>query len=328
MLARRRTLVATALVAVVLGITCVLSLALGSKAIGLSDLVEAIHSGGDLHVREVLAARVPRTLCGLVAGAALASSGAAIQTVTRNPLGDPGVLGLTSGAAAGIVTVTSIPGLAGLQLVGGAFAGAAVATVAVMVLGSFGRGTDATRLVLSGAVTTAVAVAYSQAVSLRHKAAFDALRYWSAGSLAVGDFLDWWPVVVIAVAGAGLFALGRGLDAVALGDEVAAGLGHHPARVRALTLTAVALMTAAATAITGPIVFVGLAAPHMARRLARGSARALIGLCCLIGPVLMLLADVIGRLVLRPAEVPVGVVTALLGAPLLLAVVRRSRGVL
>lgn len=325
---RRSPLFATTVVTVVLCVTCVLSLVLGSKAIGLTELVEALQTGGDSHVREVLAARVPRTLCGLVAGAALASSGAAIQTVTRNPLGDPGVLGLTSGAAAGIVTVTSIPMLAGLQLVGGAFAGAAAATVAVMVLGSFGRGPDATRLVLAGAVTTAVAIAYCQAVSLRDKAAFDALRYWSAGSLAVGDSIGWWPVAVIAVGGLGLFALGRGLDAVVLGDEVAAGLGHHPALVRALTLTAVALLTAAATAITGPIVFVGLAAPHLARRLTRGSAPALIGLCCLIGPVLILLADVIGRLVLRPAEVPVGVVTALLGAPLLLTVVRRSRGVL
>lgn len=327
MLARRRTLVATALVAVVLGITCVLSLVLGSKAIGLRDLVEAIHSGGDPHVREVLAARVPRTLCGLVAGAALASSGAAIQTVTRNPLGDPGVLGLTSGAAAGIVTVTSLSGLAGLQLIGGAFTGAVVAMVAVMALGSFGRGPDATRLVLAGAVITAVAVAYSQAVSLRHQAAFDALRFWSAGSLAAGGSLGW-PVTVLAVAGTGLFALGRGLDAVALGDEVAAGLGHHPALVRALTLTAAALLTAAATALTGPIAFIGLAAPHLARRCTSGSTRALIGMCCVLGPALLLLADVLGRLVLRPAEVPVGVVTGLLGAPLLLAVVRRSRGVL
>lgn len=327
MLARRRTLVATALVAVVLGITCVLSLALGSKAIGFRDLVEAIHSGGDPHVREVLAARVPRTLCGLVAGAALASSGAAIQTVTRNPLGDPGVLGLTSGAAAGIVTVTSLSGLAGLQLIGGAFTGAVVATVAVMALGSFGRGPDATRLVLAGAVITAVAVAYSQAVSLRHQASFDALRFWSAGSLAAGGSLGW-PVTVLVVAGTGLFALGRGLDAVALGDEVAAGLGHRPALVRALTLTAAALLAAAATALTGPIAFIGLAAPHLARWLTPGSTRALIGVCCLLGPTLLLLADVLGRLVLRPAEVPVGVVTALLGAPLLLAVVRRSRGVL
>lgn len=314
--------------AVVLAVACLLSLALGSRAIGPSALLAALRGHGDPYVREVLATRIPRTLCGLVAGAALASSGAAIQTVTRNPLGDPGVLGLTSGAAAGIVTVTSIAGLSGIGLVGGAFLGAAVATVAVMALGSFGRGPDSTRLVLAGAVVTAVATAYAQAVSLRNQAAFDALRFWSAGSLSAGGSLTWPVLAVLAVAGAALFALGRGLDALALGDDAATTLGQNPALVRGLTLAAVALLTAAATAVTGPIAFIGLAAPHVARRLTHGSTRTLVGLCCLLGPAILLLADVLGRLVLRPSEVPVGVVTGLLGAPLLLAVVRRARGAL
>lgn len=306
----------------------VVSLALGSKTIPVDGLWQAVRGQGDEYTRTVLASRVPRTLCGLLAGSALASSGAAVQVATRNPLGDPGVLGLTSGAAAGIVLVTTSATLAPLGLVGGAFAGSLVATVAVLGLGSLGRGPDSTRLLLGGAVVTAVAMAFSQTLALRDQGAFDALRFWSAGSLAAGAALTW-PVLVTAAVGALLLAgTSRGLDALALGDDAATALGQRPGVVRGLTFLAVALLTSAATAVTGPIAFVGLAVPHLARALAGSSARLLLVVCALLGPVVLLLADVAGRLVVRPNEVPVGVVTALIGAPLLLTVVRRAKGAL
>lgn len=304
------------------------SLALGSKSIPLEELWPALHGRGDEYTRTVLASRVPRTLCGLLAGSALASSGAAVQVATRNPLGDPGVLGLTSGAAAGIVLVTTSAALSPLGLVGGAFVGALLATVAVLGLGSLGRGPDSTRLLLAGAVVTACAMAFAQALALRDQRAFDALRFWSAGSLSAGAALTW-QVLLTAAAGAVLLAgTSRGLDALALGDDAATALGQRPGLVRGLTFLAVALLTSAATAVTGPIAFVGLAVPHLARSVAGSSARVLLAVCALLGPVVLLLADVAGRLVARPSEVPVGVVTALMGAPLLLTVVRRARGAL
>lgn len=309
-------------------VTCLLSLGLGSKVIALPDLLAAASGGGDEHVRAVLDSRVPRTLCGLLAGSALATSGGAIQAVTRNPLGDPGILGLASGAAAGVVTVTTVAGAAPLGLVGGAFAGALVATLVVLALGNLGRDSDGTRLLLAGAVVTAVSIAFTQAIALRDQAAFEALRFWSAGSLSGGASITT-PVLVTLLVGAVLLAFcTRGLDALALGDTTATALGHRPGLVRMTTFLAVALLTAAATAVTGPIGFVGLAVPHVARALVGSSTRTVLACCVLLGPVVLLLADVLGRVVLRPEEIPVGVVTALLGAPLLLAVVRRARGAL
>lgn len=324
---RRLTGVPIALLALgALPVAVLLSLTLGSRAVGLDTLWQASRGVGDEHVRAVLATRIPRTLCGLLAGSALAVCGAAVQVATRNPLGDPGVLGLTSGAAAGIVLVTTSATLAPLGLVGGAFCGALLATVAVLALGSLGRGPDSTRLLLAGAVVTAVAMALSQSLALRDQGAFDALRFWSAGSLSAGAALTP-PVLVTAGLGALLLAgTSRGLDALALGDDAATALGQRPGLVRGLTFLAVALLTSAATAVTGPIAFVGLAVPHIARAVAGSSARALLACCLVLGPAVLLVADVLGRLVARPSEVPVGVVTGLLGAPLLLTVVRRARG--
>lgn len=324
---RRLTGVPIALLALgALPVAVLLSLTLGSRAVGLDTLWQASRGVGDEHVRAVLATRIPRTLGGLLAGSALAVSGAAVQVATRNPLGDPGVLGLTSGAAAGIVLVTTSATLAPLGLVGGAFCGALLATVAVLALGSLGRGPDSTRLLLAGAVVTAVAMALSQSLALRDQGAFDALRFWSAGSLSAGAALTP-PVLVTAGLGALLLAgTSRGLDALALGDDAATALGQRPGLVRGLTFLAVALLTSAATAVTGPIAFVGLAVPHIARAVAGSSARALLACCLILGPAVLLVADVLGRLVARPSEVPVGVVTGLLGAPLLLTVVRRARG--
>lgn len=319
---------AVALAVVVLGMACVMSLTLGGRLLPLDELWRAATGHGDPWSTAIWHTRVPRTLCGLLAGAALATAGTAIQTATRNPLGDPGVLGLTSGAALGVVLVSTVSALAWLGLVGGAFVGALAASAAVLGIGSLGRGPDATRLLLAGAVVTAVTMAATQTLALTHQGAFDALRYWSAGSLGATVSPDW-PVLATAAVGATLlFSLSRGLDALALGDEAASSLGQRPGLVRGLTFLAVALLTAAATAVTGPIAFIGLAVPHLSRALVGSSARRVLGCSLLVGPALLLLADVAGRLVARPSEVPVGVVTGLVGAPLLLAVVRRARGAL
>lgn len=311
-------------------VAVLVSLAVGSNLVPLPELLAAARGHGDPYVQTLLDARVPRTLTGLLAGAALAIAGTCAQVATRNALADPGILGITTGASAGIVTVTSAAtGLAdgsaagGLGLIGGALLGAVAATVAVMALGAAGRETEGTRLLLGGAVVTAVTLAYSQATALRSPAAFEALRYWSAGSLAGSAGVPVLMLVAVLVAAAGAFLAGRALDALALGDETASTLGHRPALTRAVVLLLVALLAAAATALTGPIAFVGLAVPHIARTLVGAGTLRQLTAGALIGPAVLLLADSLGRVVARPGEVPVGVVTAVLGAPLLLVLLHR-----
>ena len=303
-----------------------LSVAVGAKAVPLTDVWGALVHPDDGYLSAVVASRIPRTQLGLLVGAALAVAGALIQGLTRNPLGDPGLLGVNAGASVSVVLITAVVGVGAGASVWAAVPGAALAALAVHAIGTGRRGATPVRLVLAGAAVSAVLVAVVQAVSLARPDVFDSYRYWVIGALAgrdpatVGRVL---PVIVIALV-VGLL-LARPLNALALGDETATSLGVRPGPVRILAGAVATMLCAAAVAAAGPIAFVGLAVPHIVRSITGSDHRWLLVYCAVLGPVLLLAADVVGRVVSRPGELGVGSVTAFVGAPFLIAAVRRGR---
>ncbi|MFF0223466.1 FecCD family ABC transporter permease [Streptomyces sp. NPDC004629] len=308
-----------------------LSLAIGSRSLALSTVVHALlHDDGSTASSVIWDVRVPRTLAGIAAGAALGAAGALIQALTRNPLADPGLLGINAGAAAGVVLSITVLGLTSLWVsVWFAMAGAVIAGLLAYSLASGGRsGATPERLALSGAVIAAVFTGAGQTLMLLDAQVLDQLRFWSVGSLARAD-----GATLTAIApfiGVGLLlalALVRPLNALALGDEAARALGAHLDRTRFLGLLAVTLLCGAATAAVGPLVFVGLAVPHMARLIVGADQRWTLPLSMLLAPALLLFADVLGRAVVRPDELDAGVVTAVVGAPVFIALVRHRRTV-
>lgn len=307
--------------------TAVLSVVLGVRANGLGDVGAVLAGHGDAHLRQVLEARVPRTVVGAVVGAALAVAGLLIQGVTRNPLAEPGLLGVSMGASAAIVTATAFLGLGtGTATVWAAVPGAVVAVGVVYALGRRAGGASVVPLVLAGAVVSAVLGAYVQAMVLTRPDAFDSYRFWVVGSLAGARWETLATIAPVVLLGIVLTVLVvPGLDAVQLGDAVATSLGVHVATVRLGALAAATLLAAAATAAAGPIVFVGLAVPHVARALVASDLRWQVPVTLLLGATLLVASDVLARVVARPTELMVGVVTAFLGAPFLLAAVRRTR---
>lgn len=326
---RTALLAAGLLVAVAaLVLACGLSVAVGSKSVPLGDVWSAWLHPDDGYTSAVVQSRLSRTALGVLAGAALAVAGAVIQGLTRNPLGDPGLLGVNAGASASVVIVTALAGGTAGRSVWAAIPGALLATVAVYVIGSGGRGGTATpvRLVLAGAAIAAVLTALVQAVTLAEPEVFSTYRFWVIGSLAgrpegtVGLVL---PYVVVGLLLAAVLA--RGLNALALGDEAATALGAHAGRTRALGAAAATLLAASSVAAVGPVAFVGLAVPHTVRAFTGSDHRWLLPYSAVLGPVLLLGADVVGRVVARPGELMVGVVTAFVGAPFLIAAVRRGR---
>lgn len=319
-----RLLCLTLLGAAVLA-ACLLSLAIGSKALTVTEIWDSLHGRGPEHIQTVLASRVPRTILGLLVGACLSVAGVIMQGITRNPLGDPGLLGINVGAATGIVVATAYLGLTSHQT-WVAIPGAFLAMAVVTLMGSGRRGLVPVRLVLGGAVVTAVLTAVIQAITLSHADAFDDYRYWAIGSLAGGgaDVADIAPFAAVGLLLAALLALP--LNALALGEETAISLGTNPVLTRWAGVAAATLLCAGATAAAGPIAFLGLAIPHVARFLVGSDHRWQLPAALLAGPAVLLVADVLGRVLLRPQELQVGVVTAFIGAPVLLWLVRRMKG--
>ncbi|MFI7272685.1 FecCD family ABC transporter permease [Streptomyces sp. NPDC049879] len=313
---------------VLLALAVLASVMFGSKPTPLGDVLDVWRGDADTYVTTVVESRYPRTALGVLAGVTLAVAGTLMQGVTRNPLADPGLLGINAGASAGVVTATAYLGVSGqAATVWWALPGALLAGVVLHVVGSAGGGGSLVRLVLAGAVVSAVMAAYVQAVTLSKPTVFDSYRYWVVGALGGRDWDVLWSVLPFAAVGFVLaLVLAPGLNALALGDESASSLGANPALMRAGGLVAATLLCAAATAAVGPIAFVGLAVPHVARTLAGVDFRAQIVFSAVLGPSLLLLADVVGRVVLRPQELMVGVVTAFVGAPALLYAVRRMKG--
>ncbi|WP_330318290.1 FecCD family ABC transporter permease [Streptomyces platensis] len=327
---RRRPLLRSAGLVVsvaVLAVIVVLGIAVGAKQIPLDQVWHGVfhYSGSDTDVviRDV---RFPRTLLGLLVGAALGLAGTVMQALTRNPLADPGVLGINAGASAAVVTAVSFFGITSLTgYVWFAFAGAAVVNVAVYVLGGT-RGATPVRLALAGTALTAVLIGYINAVNLMDTAALDKMRFWTVGSLASATL----PTVTsiapfLAVGGILALLIARPLNAIALGDDQARALGARLTRTRVLAMLAVTLLCGGATAACGPIVYVGLMVPHAVRAVTGPDVRWILPYSAVLSPVLLLGADVLGRVVARPGELQVGIVTAVLGGPVFIYLVRRRR---
>lgn len=323
-----RPLHALCLPAALLGLlACALaSLALGSRTLGPAAVWQALTQPDDSYVSLIVSSRVPRTVLAILTGAALAVSGAIAQALTRNPLADPGLLGVNAGAAASLVGTALIAGSMPAHPFWAALPGALAAAAVVHLVGAGGRGrSNPARLVLTGAALNAVLFAFVQAVALVRDDIFDVYRFWAIGSLSGHSLAAAWQAVPYVAAGLALAALlARALNLLTLGGTLASTLGARAGPARLLGLFCMTLLAAAATAAVGPIAFVGLAVPHLARRLAGADQRWLMLYCALLGPILMLVADILARVLRAPAEVLTGVIVALLGAPFLLAALRRS----
>lgn len=299
------------------------SLWLGSHGLSAATVWRVLLQPDDSHAALVVASRIPRTVLALLTGAALAVAGALIQALTRNPLAEPGLLGVNAGAAASIVTAALLLGGLPAHPFWAALPGALAAAAAVYLIGAGGRGLQPVRLILAGAAVNAVLFAYVQAVALLRDDIFDAYRFWAVGSLA-GQSLQA-ALRAAPYIGAGLLLaaiLARPLNLLALCQALAQALGLRAGLYRMLGLLCVAVLAAAATAAAGPIAFVGLAVPHIARRYAGPDLRWLLAYCVVLGPLLMLVADILARLLRAPAELLTGVVVAFIGAPFLLAALR------
>jgi iron complex transport system permease protein len=305
-----------------------LSVFVGSTPVSAADVWRAL-TGPDGSATDlvVLDLRVPRTVAALVVGIGLGVSGALIQGLTRNPLGDPGILGVDAGAALFVAIGVLLGAGTPAQYLPYAFAGALAVTALVYVIGSAGRGgADPIRLTLAGVALAAVLTGITTAMMLLDPVTFRVLRGWNAGSFVERGFdviLPALPFVVIGVVIA-LFCA-RSLNAVALGDDLASSLGTRLMRTRILSVIAITLLAGAATAVAGPIGFVGLMVPHIARWIVGPDQRWIISYSIVIAPTVLLVSDVIGRIVLWPSDVPVGIVTAFVGAPVLIHLVRRAK---
>lgn len=322
----RRTTAVLVGSSILLVVVAAVGLVAGSRATGIGDVWQVLTGGGDEYLRTVVDSRVPRTILGALVGSALAVAGVIIQGITRNPLGDPGLLGVTVGASAAVVTATAFFGFTGgAATVWVALPGALITVVAVYAIGGRGASGSAVPLVLTGAVVAAVLGAYIQAMTLTMPTVFDSYRHWVIGALSGRGFDTILAVLPVLVIGAVLAAvLAGGLNTLALGDEVAVSLGVRVQLVRATGILAAALLSAAATAAVGPIAFVGLAVPHLVRSLVGADHRAALPVAVLLGATLLIAADIVGRVIARPEELMVGVVTAFVGAPVLLFAVRRG----
>lgn len=327
---RRALLVGLVAAAALLVVVSFASIALGSRAVTPATLVQAFTafdptSTDHTVIREM---RVPRTLLGLAVGVALGLSGTLLQGVARNPLADPGLMGINAGAAMAIVVAIAALGVqSASSYVWFAFAGAGIATVLVYGIASFGReGATPVKLALAGVAVTAAFSSVTSAVLLTNVDALEQMRMWQVGALA-GRYApvlhQLAPYLVVGT----LVALGTGraLNGLALGEDVARALGQRVGLTRVVIFVTVAVLCGAATAACGPIVFLGLVVPHVARLVTGPDYRWLLAYAAVLGPLLLLACDIVGRLVVAPGELQVGVVIGLLGAPVFVALVRYRR---
>ncbi|MBQ0975097.1 FecCD family ABC transporter permease [Streptomyces griseoincarnatus] len=310
----------------VLVLVALASIAVGAKELSLGQVWHGLFDASGTYADTVVSDRLSRTLLGLLAGAALGLAGAVLQALTRNPLADPGLLGLNAGASAAVVTAITFFGVTSLSgYVWFAFCGAAAVGAVVWFLGGR-RGATPVRLVLAGTAISAALYGYLQAVMILDDAALGRMRFWTVGSLGSGSEEAVMQVVPFLVVGSGLaLLLARPLNAMAMGDDTAKALGADLNRTRALSMLVATMLSGAATAACGPIVFVGLMVPHVVRSFTGPDQRWILPYAAVLSPVLLLGADVLGRIVARPAELQVGIVTAVIGGPVFILLVRRRR---
>ncbi|MFD8229619.1 FecCD family ABC transporter permease [Streptomyces massasporeus] len=311
---------------VILVLVALASIAIGAKELSLGQVWHGLFQDSGTYGDVVVGERVSRTLLGLLAGAALGLAGAVLQALTRNPLADPGLLGINAGASAAVVTAITYFGVTSLSgYVWFAFFGAAAVGALVWFLGG-SRGATPVRLALAGTAISAALYGYLQAVMIMDEAALGKMRFWTVGSLSSATNSTITQVLPFLLAGTLLaLALARPLNAMAMGDDTAKALGANLNRTRALSMLAATVLCGAATAACGPIVFVGLMVPHVVRSFTGPDLRWILPYAAILSPVLLLGADVIGRIVARPSELQVGIVTAILGGPVFIFLVRRRR---
>jgi len=305
------------------------SVALGARPLSLETVLQALTSpdpaNGD---HAVVLSRVPRTVAALLIGAALGLAGTALQGMTRNPLADPGIMGLNAGAAFAVVTAIYVFGITSFTgYVWFALAGTAVAALIVYSVASLGReGATPVKLALAGAGLTAGLTSLLSAILVTSRQTLDTFRFWQVGTVSGRGWDVLLPLIpFLAVGAAILLASGRLLNGLSLGDDVARGLGQNVNLSRGIMAVGVVLLCGAATAAAGPIAFLGLVIPHLVRGLTGPDYRWILVLAAVLAPVLLLVSDVVGRLVLPPGEVPVGIMTAVIGAPVFIAIIRRRK---
>jgi iron complex transport system permease protein len=325
-----RRLLGLLLLLAVVSAAATASIAVGTRSIGLGTVWQAL-TDLSLDTEEAVVARdlrLPRTALGLMAGAALGVAGALMQGHTRNPLGDPGLLGVTAGASLAVVVAIALFDIGSPSgQVGFALAGSLAGAALVYAVGAAGRGgATPVTLALAGAALSALLFALVRAVLVSDAQTLDSFRFWVVGSLAGRGADVGWQVAPFIAAGL-LLALvnSPALNALGLGEDVARTLGQRVWLARGVGLAAVTLLCGAATAACGPIAVVGLVVPHAVRAFTGPDHRWLVPCSGLAGAALLLTADVIGRVLVRPAELQVGIVLALVGAPCFIALVRRRR---
>ncbi|MFJ2722981.1 FecCD family ABC transporter permease [Streptomyces sp. NPDC087437] len=302
------------------------SIAIGAKELSLAQVWHGLFQDSGTYGDVVVGERLSRTVLGLLAGSALGLAGAVLQALTRNPLADPGILGINAGASAAVVTAITFLGVTSLSgYVWFAFLGAAAVGALVWFLGG-SRGATPVRLALAGTAIGAALYGYVQAVMIMDGAALGRMRFWTVGSLASATTATVTQVLpFFAVGTVVALLLARPLNAMAMGDDTARALGTDLNRTRALAMLAATVLCGAATAACGPIVFVGLMVPHVVRSFTGPDLRWILPYATVLSPVLLLGADVVGRVVARPAELQVGIVTAIIGGPVFILLVRRRR---
>lgn len=311
-----------------------LSILIGSGPVGPSQALayllgrpEAVENS---YVQMVITTlRLPRTLAALIVGAALGTAGALMQAVTRNPLAETGLLGVNAGAALGVVlglTYMAQTG-SGYAYLAWAFGGALAASLAVLAVAAAGKvGASPLRLVLAGAALGATFRGLTSYILVTNAAVYDEYRFWMLGTVAGASLeraLEMVPAVACGLVLAALVT--KPLSALFLGDDVARALGHRPGLIRVVVSLAVTLLTAAAVAMAGPISFLGLIAPHLARALVGPRLGQQIALSMVAGAGILLAADILSRVIIRPHEAPVSVLLAYIGAPLLILIARSNR---
>lgn len=316
-----------------LALACLLLLCMGSVAFGVrsvapSDILAALAGDATGVDRAAVVARLPRTVLAIVVGAALGMSGASMQAVTRNPLADPGILGVSSGAAFAVVLGIAFFGMADpYAYMAVAILGAAGAAAFVYTVGSLGGGgATPLKLALAGAAISAAFTSLTSAVLLPRVDVMESFRFWQIGG--VGGATWERTLAVLPVLGVGALiclAAARGMNSLALGDDMAASLGEDVSRTRLVASAGAVILCGAATAVAGPIGFVGLVVPHLCRLLIGTDHRWLLPFSAVTGACLLVAADIVGRLVARPSEVEVGIVTAVIGAPFFIWIVRRQK---
>lgn len=304
------------------------SVTFGARDVQWSDIVAALGGSTDGFGEAAVAKRIPRTLLAVLAGAALGASGAVMQGVTRNPLADPGILGVNMGASLAVVLGMATVGLStSTSFIWVAIVGAGVSAAFVYTIASMGRGgATPLKLALAGTATSAALVSLITAVVLPRGDIADGARSWQIGGVGGGTFDSISHVLPFLALGFLVSLLSaRGLNLLALGDELASGLGQRVAIARAAGAVGAVVLCGATTAVTGPIAFVGLVVPHVCRLLTGVDHRWLIPFSALGGAALLTAADVVGRVVARPEQIDVGIVTALVGAPFFVYIVRRQK---